>query len=90
VSSLGDTAPSDAGFRIKTAIEDMIYQSTLYIDTNIMESEYPRIRTAMDQHATRQTDRKAAIQSVRAIHGLLGCQGDFSQPYAFFLLTVDI
>eukprot|EP01047_Picozoa_sp_COSAG01_P073146 COSAG01_NODE_11833_length_1850_cov_28.077670_1_plen_194_part_00 len=87
VALLGNTAPSDAGFQIKSVIEDMIYQSTLYTDKNITETDYPAIRTAMDRHATRQTDRKAAIQSVRAIHALLGCQADFTQPYAFFLDT---
>jgi hypothetical protein len=87
VSLLGDTAASDAGFQIKSVIENMVYTSTLYTDKNISETDFPHIRTAMDQHATRSTDRKAAIQSVRAIHALLGCQADFSQPYAFFLDT---
>jgi hypothetical protein len=87
VALLGNRAASDAGFRIKTTIEDMIYQSTLYKDKDVTETEFPRIRTAMDQHATRSTDRKAAIQSVRSIHVLLGCQAEFSQPYAFFLDT---
>eukprot|EP01047_Picozoa_sp_COSAG01_P078347 COSAG01_NODE_14447_length_1452_cov_12.848485_2_plen_219_part_01 len=87
VALLGNIAPSDAGFRIKTTIEDMIYQSTLYTDKNVSETDFPHIRTAMDQHATRSTDQKLAVQSVWAIHGLLGCQGDFSQPYAFFLDT---
>ena len=67
-------------------VENITYEQHLatYANKNIHNGgPYPRIRTAQDQHATNDTDRKPVFDLIRKLHELKGCEAELKAPYHF-------
>eukprot|EP01047_Picozoa_sp_COSAG01_P039759 COSAG01_NODE_3304_length_6293_cov_31.189054_3_plen_609_part_00 len=90
VAQLASHATPDALQTMLNCVEDIVYKSTLYTKTNITEADHPRIRTAVDKHATKDTNRKSVVQTVQQLHKALGCEGEFAQPYSFLHDTAAV